>query len=58
MLVLTRKANQQIRIGKDIVITLLRVQDGQVSVGIEAPKKMPIVREELIKEEHLVTEEI
>lgn len=50
MLVLTRKVEQKIRIGKDIVITILRVQGEQVSVGIDAPKHLQIVREELLPE--------
>lgn len=51
MLVLTRKAEQKIRIGDDIVITVLKVQGDQVSIGIEAPKELQIVREELLNEE-------
>lgn len=57
MLVLTRKREQKIRIGDDVVITVLKVQGDQVSIGIEAPKSLPIVREELLtgkKEEELV----
>lgn len=53
MLVLTRKTEQKIRIGKDIVITILRVQGDQVSIGLEAPKELPIVREELLHEDHI-----
>lgn len=48
MLVLTRKAEQKIRIGNDIVITVLKVQGDQVSIGIEAPRQLQIVREELL----------
>lgn len=48
MLVLTRKAEQKIRIGKDIVITVLKVSGDQVSIGIEAPKEVEILREELL----------
>lgn len=52
MLVLTRKIEQKIRIGNNIVITVLKVQGkDQVSLGIVAPKEMQIVREELIDEE-------
>ena len=51
MLVLTRKAVQKIRIGNDIVITVLKVQGDQVSIGIEAPKELQIVREELLHED-------
>ena len=49
MLVLTRKEDQKICIGDDIVITILQLQDNQVSIGIEAPRSLPIVREELLK---------
>lgn len=48
MLVLTRKKEQTIRIGDDIVITVLKVQGEQVSIGIEAPRSYQIVREELL----------
>lgn len=51
MLVLTRKTEQKIRIGKDVVITILKVHGDQVSVGIEAPKELQIVREELLQPE-------
>lgn len=50
MLVLTRKTEQKIRIGKDIVITILKVQGDHVSIGIEAPKELQIVREELLSD--------
>ena len=51
MLVLTRKKGQRIVIGKDIVITVLHIQGDQISLGIEAPKTIDIVREELLKNE-------
>jgi carbon storage regulator len=51
MLVLTRKAEQKIRIGNDIVITVLKVHGDQVSIGFEAPKELQIVREELLRDE-------
>lgn len=59
MLVLTRKSEQKIRIGNNIVITVLKVQGDQVSIGIEAPKELQIVREELLSDEllELVTRE-
>ena len=50
MLVLTRKSEQKIIIGKDIVITILKVQGDQVSIGIKAPRKTPIYRQELLEE--------
>jgi carbon storage regulator len=50
MLVLTRKSNQKIMLGKDIVITVLKVQGDQVSIGIEAPDNVQILREEIFWE--------
>lgn len=46
-LVLTRKPGQKIRIGDDIVITLLGVRGNQYKVGIEAPKSVAVHREEV-----------
>ncbi|MFT4554661.1 MAG: carbon storage regulator [Chlamydiales bacterium] len=50
MLVLTRKSEQKIRIGKDITITVLKVHGDQVSIGIDAPRTTLIYREEIFKE--------
>jgi len=47
MLVLTRKIGESIRIGDDIVITLLGVRGNQYKVGIEAPKSVSVHREEV-----------
>ncbi|MCA9262984.1 MAG: carbon storage regulator [Planctomycetales bacterium] len=47
MLVLTRKLKEEIRIGNDITITILKVRGNAVRVGIEAPQNVHIVRGEL-----------
>ena len=47
MLVLSRKANERLIIGDNIVVTIVRVSGGQVRLGIEAPVEIPIRREEL-----------
>jgi len=47
MLVLTRKTGQIITIGDDIRIKIVDVGNGVVKLGIEAPREMPIFREEL-----------
>lgn len=47
MLVLTRKASEQILIGDDIKITLVRVRGNSVRLGIEAPREVRVVRGEL-----------
>jgi len=47
MLILTRKAGETIRIGDDITVTVLGVQQGQVRIGIAAPKQVAVDREEI-----------
>ena len=47
MLVLSRKTNERILIGDDIAITIVRIGPNSVRIGIEAPKGMNILREEL-----------
>ena len=47
MLVLTRKLQQQIKIGDQITVTILRVKGNTVRVGIDAPRDVRVVRGEL-----------
>lgn len=47
MLVLTRKLQEQIRIGNNVTITVLRVKGQAVRIGIEAPRDVRVVRAEL-----------
>lgn len=47
MLVLSRKTSERILIGDEIAITIVRIGPNSVRIGIEAPKDMNIVREEL-----------
>ncbi|MFQ5729727.1 MAG: carbon storage regulator [Waddliaceae bacterium] len=58
MLVLTRKSEEKITIGKEkkIIITILKIQGDKVSIGIEADKETPIFRNELIEENELELE--
>lgn len=49
MLVLTRKKDQKIYIGDDVVITIVKINGDQVSIGIEAPKECRIIRDDLVK---------
>ncbi len=53
MLVLTRKPAQKILIGDNIIVTVLKIQGDQVSIGIEAPSDTPILREELLSLEEI-----
>jgi carbon storage regulator len=47
MLVLSRKEAQRIRLGDSIVITVVRIGGDKVRIGIEAPKDMLVLRDEL-----------
>ena len=47
MLVLTRRVGETIRIGDDVSICILDVQGGQVRVAIDAPREIPVHREEV-----------
>lgn len=48
MLVLTRKPEQTIRIGNDIVIKVTRIGKGTVKIGIDAPDDVRVMRGELL----------
>jgi carbon storage regulator len=50
MLVLTRKLSERLYIGDNICVTVVRLEGGQVRLGIEAPREVPVVRAELLDE--------
>ena len=47
MLVLSRKLNQEIVIGDNVKVTILKVKGNTVRLGIEAPRNVRVVRGEL-----------
>ena len=47
MLVLSRRAGEKVMIGDDIVITIIRDRNDQMQIGIDAPKHIPVHREEV-----------
>jgi carbon storage regulator CsrA len=47
MLVLTRKQQEQIQIGDNVTITILKIKGRAVRLGIEAPRQVKVVRGEL-----------
>ena len=47
MLSLKRNIQESIYIGDDVKIKIIGIQDGQVKLGIEAPKEIPVHREEI-----------
>ncbi len=60
MLVLTRRAEEKIKIGNNIVISILDVEGGSVKIGIDAPKEVLILRMEVfekIQQENIASAE-
>ena len=51
MLVVTRKLDEKIRIGDDIVLTVTKIERGQVRIGIDAPRSVQIIRDDAKKKE-------
>jgi carbon storage regulator len=47
MLVLSRREGERIKLGDDVVITIVRVTGDKVRLGIEAPSGLLILRDEL-----------
>lgn len=48
MLILTRKLGEKIVIGESITITIVDIDRGKIRLGIEAPRDVPIFRQELL----------
>ncbi len=48
MLVLSRKLGEKICIGENICITVVDIDRGKIRLGIEAPRSVPIYRQELL----------
>jgi carbon storage regulator len=47
MLVLSRRIDEDIVIGKDIVIRVVDLRGDKVRLGIEAPREVPVHRREV-----------
>ena len=55
MLIITRRPNERIMLGDDITIHVMEIVGNSARVGIEAPKSLPVFREEIwaaVKEEN------
>ena len=48
MLVLSRKLGEKIFISDNICITVVDIDRGKIRLGIEAPRDVPIFRQELL----------
>ena len=47
MLILTRRVGETLMIGDDVTVTVLGVKGNQVRLGVNAPKEVPVHREEI-----------
>lgn len=47
MLILTRRVGEAVKIGDEVAVTVLGVKGNQVRIGIDAPKKVPVHRQEI-----------
>lgn len=47
MLILTRRVGESIRINDNVKVTIMDFNGHQIKIGIDAPKEVPIVREEI-----------
>ena len=50
MLVLSRKPNESIVIDGNVTVSVLRVDNENVRLGIEAPLEIPVMRKEIYEE--------
>jgi carbon storage regulator len=48
MLILERRHDEQIMIGDDITLTIVGIRYGSIRLGVDAPKQVPVVRDELL----------
>lgn len=49
MLILRRKAGEALLIGENIKVTVVAADEGGARLAIEAPKEIPVLREELLR---------
>ena len=55
MLIITRRAGQKIMLGDDVTVLVMEIVGNSVRIGVEAPKSLPVYREEIwaaVKEEN------
>jgi carbon storage regulator len=55
VLIITRRAGQKVMLGDDITVHVMEIVGNSVRLGVEAPKSLPVYREEIwaaVKEEN------
>jgi carbon storage regulator len=55
VLIITRRAGQKVMLGDDVTVHVMEIVGNSVRIGIEAPKSLPVYREEIwaaVKEEN------
>jgi carbon storage regulator len=55
VLIITRRAGQKVMLGDDITVHVMEIVGNSVRIGIDAPKSLPVYREEIwaaVKEEN------
>jgi carbon storage regulator len=55
VLIITRRSGQKIMLGDDIVLNVLEIAGNTVRLGVDAPRDLPVYREEIwaaVKEEN------
>ena len=47
MLILSRRVNEKIVVGEDVIVSVVEVRGDQVKLGIEAPRNVKVFRQEV-----------
>jgi carbon storage regulator len=47
VLIITRRPGEKIMLGEDVSIQVMEIVGNQVRIGIQAPKSIPVYREEI-----------
>jgi carbon storage regulator len=47
VLIITRRAGERIMVGDDVVVEIMEIVGSSVRVGIQAPRSVPVYREEI-----------